>query len=403
MRNSFRAWMLPEGVVEALPDEATKLNALEQTALSTFSRWGYQLLRPPMMEYADTFIADDQDGDLTEQTIQFKDQKSGKQLGFRADITPQIARIDAHYLRTENVARYAYVGEVVRSYPTGHGGVRNPSITGVELLGSRSWQADVEIVSLLIEYLKRVQLPNFIIELGSIDIVAELLKAADIDEKYFSLFFDALSRKDNEKLIALCEQLALSETIQHDLCALTSLYGDREILRKANVQYRRYPMVISAIGALTQITEQLQANYPSVTFNFDLSDVHGYGYHNGLIFSAYVHGLWQSVARGGRYDGFGNDFGEESGFRPSIGFNCHLNLLARLVNLSPPKNRVIACHMGRVDEVQRLSIQRFLTKLRSKGDIVVCIFDDDIESTRTFTHEVVWEDQKWAVAALKTK
>ncbi len=138
MQNLFRTWMLPEGVVEALPAEAEKLNQLTQTALDGFARWGYQPLRPPIMEYADTFINHPHSDNLSAQTIQFKDPKSGRQLGLRADMTPQIARLDAHYLSTDKVARYAYAGELVRSYPTGRGSVRNPTVVGAELLGRKS-------------------------------------------------------------------------------------------------------------------------------------------------------------------------------------------------------------------------------------------------------------------------
>ncbi len=400
MHSVFRTWMLPEGVTEALPDDAFKLNTLEQTALSTFSQWGYQMIRPPMLEYADTFISGYHDSNLAEETIQFKDQKSGKQLGFRADITPQIARIDAHYLRTDKVARYSYVGEVVRSYPTGHGGSRNPNLAGVEMFGSSGWQSDVEIVSLLIEYFTRLKLRNFVIELGNVDVVAELLRSFDIDEKYYFMFFDALSKKDNEKIIALCKQSKLSPSEESDLCALTDLYGDFETLEKASLRYKCYPAVIKALEDLLLISKQLQTHYPSIKFTFDLSDVHGYGYHNGLIFSAYVDGVWQAIANGGRYDGFWNDFGENSDMRPSIGFNCDLNILSRLVDLHPRKERVIAFHIAELTEAQRMSVQPFLSSLRSDGDIVINIFDDEIEPVKQCTHRIVWEHQTWEVHAL---
>lgn len=397
MRNSFRTWMLPEGVVEALPDEAIKLNSLEQTALTTFSRWGYQPLRPPMMEYSDTFISDDRNGDLSEQTIQFKDQKSGKQLGFRADITPQIARIDAHYLKTDKVARYAYVGEVVRSYPTGHGSVRNPTVVGAELLGSSSTMADVEIVSLLIEYLKQIGLPSFVIELGNIDIAVALLKAVGVETAHFSLFFDALAKKDNEKLRTLCEKRGLSVTVIEQVNALTRFFGERETLDAAMSCFSAYDSVLAEIRHLADIADRLQSDYTDVKLVFDISDVRGYGYHNGLIFSAFVDGLWQSVARGGRYDGFGNHFGEATRQRASIGFNCHLNLLTRAMHLPKPVCRVIACDLNAVNDEQRGTLQQYLSALRDNGDTVVCLFDDAVAPVMDYTHQVAWQNGQWCV------
>lgn len=401
MDNHFRPWMLPEGVVEALPEEAGRLNVLEQAALSTFARWGYQPLRPPMLEYADTFIADDKDGKMTEQMIQFKDQKTGRQLGIRPDITLQIARIDAHYLPTDKVSRYAYSGEVVRSYPEGHGSARNPTVTGVELLGSSSWQADVEIVSLLIEYLKRVKLPTFTIALGNVDIVAELLKALSVEEKYFAQFFSALARKDSEKIATLSERCQLSATNRDELLHLPLMYGDAMVLKAATMHYQDYPQVLTEIKHLQRIADVLQKNYPDVDFSFDLSDVHGYGYHNGLIFSAYVSGLWQAVARGGRYDSSGNHFGEKRQSRASIGFNCHLNLLSRLVTLAKPTNRTIACHVGAMNEIQRVSFPHFVKSLREQGDVVIYTFDDATEANTKTTHQIVWREETWVVEPIK--
>lgn len=400
MDNSFRAWMLPEGVEEALPTEAIKLNILEQTALNTFMSWGYELLRPPMLEYADTFIADDNDGKLSEQMIQFKDQKTGKQLGLRPDITPQIARIDAHYLRTDKVARYAYSGEVVRSYPAGHGSARNPIVTGVELLGSQSWQADVEVVSLLIEYLQRLGLSRFTVALGNVDIVAELLKAFRIKEKYFDLFFDAFSRKDSEKLFDLCKKSHAANGAADELLILPLMYGGRNVLQTALKRYDCYPAVLSAVEHLQKIAKLLEKRYPGVNFSFDLSDVHGYGYHNGLIFSAYINGLWQAVARGGRYDSFGNSFGEKAQQRASIGFNCYLNLLSRVAAPAAPRHRVIACHLKDIDEIQQLSITRFIKQLHSQGDKVIQYFDDGTVPIMQCTHQIMWQNETWQVQPL---
>lgn len=396
MRNQFRTWMLPEGVVEALPTEAEKLNRLTQIALDSFARWGYQPLRPPIMEFADTFIAGNHNDNLVAQTIQFKDQKSGKQLGFRADMTPQIARIDAHYLSTDKVARYAYAGELVRSYPAGHGSARNPSVIGAELLGSDSRQADIEIVSLLIDFLNKIELPKVIIELGNVDIVVELLSALGIDDSQYPLLFEALATKDKERLHELAQRNTLTSAQANSLSSLTQFYGDSHTLVTVAENFASYPAVIREINHLQDITQTLQARYPDSIFHMDLADVHGYGYHNGLIFSAYVDGVWQAIARGGRYDGFGNDFHEKATVRPSTGFSCWLNLISPLIAEQPNHARVIACALSDSDDSSELN--QFVANLRAQGDIVIAVFTDSKHSTeqgnqgqpnRECTHEII--------------
>lgn len=389
MRSSLRAWMLPEGVVEALPRDAEKLNQLEQTALSTFARWGYLPLRPPMMEYADTFVGGEFSDNLAAQTIQFKDQKSGKQLGFRADITPQIARIDAHYLKTHRVARYAYTGEVVRSYPTGHGSARNPSVVGAELLGSGSHQADIEIVSLLIEYLRNIQLPEMIIELGNVDIAVELLRCLGVSELQYPLFFEALATKDTERLSLLANRNEVADASQ--LLLLTQLYGDLSTIAIAEEHFAASPSVLLEIQRLKTIAEQLQKSYRETNFHVDFSDVHGYGYHNGLIFAAYVKGVWQAVARDGRYDSFGRHLADSA--RPSTGFSCDLNLLAGLVKDPVATHRVIVCHHDVSDE----KLAHYIRELRKQGDVVVCVFDDGVDCDIVCSHEIIQTANAFAV------
>lgn len=400
MLNSFRTWMLPEGVVEALPDEAVTLNRLEQTAISTFARWGYELLRPPMMEYADTFTGNDANDNLIEQTIQFKDQKSGKQLGFRADITPQIARIDAHYLQTDKVARYAYTGEVVRSYPAGHGRLRNPSVAGVELLGSSSQQADIEIVSLLIDYLTELQLPDFMIGLGNVDIVATLLRSLSVSEAKYPLFFDAFSKKDTEKLTTLAVQAQLTAVDTELLVKLTQLYGDSAVLDEAHELLAAHQLVLAELEKLAAITHQIQHLYPAVRLHVDLSDVHGYGYHNGLIFAAYASGVWQPIARGGRYDSFGNHFGENANVRPSTGFSCDLNLLAGLVAADTVSQRIIAYRLSDVDDFELQQLTEAVRQLRQQGDTVIQLFDETGISRTAFTHQLVRDGVGFSVSEI---
>lgn len=395
MNNSFRTWMLPEGVVEALPEEAEKLNTLTQTALTTFSRWGYQPLRPPIMEYADTFVGGERSDNLVEQTIQFKDQKSGKQLGFRADITPQIARIDAHYLKTDKVARYAYAGEVVRSYPTGHGSARNPTVIGAELLGSSSREADIEIVSLLIAFLGRLALPRLTVELGNIDIIVELLSQAGLDESQFSHFFEALAIKDKERLLKLSERNDLAPAFGELLVSLTQLYGDVDTLSEAETLFADYPAVLAEIHRLHAISNALSEQHADVIFHIDLADVHGYGYHNGLIFSAYVNGAWKAIARGGRYDSFGNNFSENNEVRPSTGFSCDLSLLSPLLSAPKHSGRMIACEaLGNSPE-----LTQFIAELRENGDTVIQQFDDGSTSNREMAYRIVKTTDAFAVVA----
>lgn len=375
----FRPWMLPEGVTESLLAETKQIDFLEKQAVSLFLSWGYQRVRPPMIEYLESLVGSRNNEDLSEQTIQFKDQASGKLLGIRADITPQIARIDAHYLPTDKISRYAYVGDVVRFYPTGYGNLRNPTMAGIELFGSASWQADAEVVSLLIDYLNQVGVHGFVIDLGNVDIIHEILKAHQVTSKQH-IFYDALLKKDKAEITRLAEDFAISKTGTDTLLSLLTLNGGEAVFPTAKSLFSNYSAVIKIIEKLEKTYNYLREFSANTQINIDLAEVRGYGYHNGLVFAAYQAGEWQSLARGGRYDQVG--WKKE---RSAIGFSCNLNILSRLIDDKQIEIKKIKCDLPMTPELAAV------IKGYRQTDIVVHDVGDNT-ANMLFTHALYKDD-----------
>jgi len=111
-------WLLPEYIQDMLPDEAWRVERMRAQFLDLMRGHGYQLVAPPLLEYAESLLLDDsRDVDL--RTFKLVDQLSGRTLALRADITPQVARIDAHLLNRQGVARLCYAGSVLHTQPVG--------------------------------------------------------------------------------------------------------------------------------------------------------------------------------------------------------------------------------------------------------------------------------------------
>ncbi len=87
-------WLLPEGIEEVLPAEASRLEVLRRQVLDLFESWGYRQVMTPMIEYIESLLVGT-GHDLDLQTFKLIDQISGRLMGVRADMTPQVARIDA--------------------------------------------------------------------------------------------------------------------------------------------------------------------------------------------------------------------------------------------------------------------------------------------------------------------
>ena len=349
------AWLLPEYIEDILPPYARQAESLRRRLLDLFDTYGYELVWPPMMEYLDSLLTGTA-GDLDLKTFKVVDALSGRMMGVRADITPQMARIDAHLLNRQGVARLCYAGSVLHTQPDGLLAAREPYQVGAELFGHAGIEADREILSLLLASLRTARLGQFRVSLGHVGLFRALSAAAGVTRATERPLFRALRSKDVPALAQLTHDL--SEPWRNAFLVLPELYGDPTVIFEAREQLPGVPGVIRALDDLAALME----NHPGTDFAVDLSDLRGFGYHTGVVFSAYVGGQAQSVAVGGRYDGTGAVFGRA---RPATGFSLDLRRL--LLSLPEPRLRtgILAPLAGAPGLEERVA------ELRAGGERVV--------------------------------
>src|SRR5213593_3466722 len=148
----MRKWVLPEYIEDVLPPEAERIEQLRRTLLDHFREHGYRLVQPPLVEHLDSLLTGT-GHDLELQTFKVIDPLSGRLLGVRADITPQVARIDAHLLNESGATRLCYAGSVLRTMTAVPGATREVFQVGAELFGEPGIDGDREVVTLLISSL----------------------------------------------------------------------------------------------------------------------------------------------------------------------------------------------------------------------------------------------------------
>src|SRR5699024_11792889 len=168
-------WLLPEGVQEVLPPESWRLETARRKLLDLYWRWGYELIRPPLIEYLDSLLTGAGD-DLDLQTFKLVDQLNGRTMGVRSDMTTQAARIDAHRATQPSTARYCYIGSILRARPEEPGGSRSPLLLGEETFGAAGTEGDLEIVSLMLETLALMGVDNATLDLGHVAIYRGLVQ-----------------------------------------------------------------------------------------------------------------------------------------------------------------------------------------------------------------------------------
>lgn len=320
-------WLLPEGIEEMPPAQAERLERMRRSLLDQFHSWGYQLVLTPFIEYVESLlVGTGREMDL--QTFKIVDQISGRMLGIRADMTPQVARIDACRLKQDVPTRLCYMGTVLHTRSQGFGGNRSPLQLGAELYGHAGAESDVEVMALAVATLECAGIKNVHLDLGHVGIYRTLMRELDLDEEQQAEFFDALQRKDIPGIDQFLNDHKISGAQHNMLVALPQLNGDRNVLARARkVLAAAGADVINAIDDLEKIADLAEKRMPNVSLNFDIAELRGYQYQTGVVFAAYVPGYGQEVARGGRYDEIGAAFGRA---RPATGFSADLKTLLQL-------------------------------------------------------------------------
>jgi ATP phosphoribosyltransferase regulatory subunit len=307
-------WLLPEYIEDILPAEAMRIEQLRRKVLDLFFRKKYELVMPPLLEYMDSLLTGT-GHDLELRTFKVVDQLSGRMMGVRADITPQVARIDAHLLNRKGVTRLCYCGSVLHTRPAAPGATREPIQIGAEMYGEAGVAADVEMLELLCEALELAGARNVRIDIGHVAVFRAI--AGKIARDQESELFEALQRKDVPALNSLTKKLPAK--VREALLLLPNLYGGVEVLDEADKRLPRIAEVTKALATLRRLAKACK--FPA---SFDLAELRGYHYHSGVVFDAYCDGVTGAVARGGRYDEVGKAFGRA---RAATGFSIDLRSL----------------------------------------------------------------------------
>jgi ATP phosphoribosyltransferase regulatory subunit len=384
---SKRRWLLPESVADALPREAARIEALRRRLLDEFSAQGYELVIPPLLEYADSLLAADH-GDLDLRTFKLVDQMSGRGLGVRADTTPQVARIDAHMLNRTGVARLCYCGSVLHTLPASFAATREPLQLGAELYGHAGLEADIEIVGLLVETLRLAGIAGARLDFGHAGIFHALRAQAGLDGENGRELLTAMQGKDVPTLQALLADVG--EPWRSALLALPDLHGDNRVLADAVQRLPATPEITAALDDL----QRMAAAFADAAPGFDLADLRSYDYHTGVVFAAFQSGRGQDLARGGRYDHVGEVFGRA---RPATGFSADLHALYHAGRSRAAPAGAIWAPVAGDDPV----LEAMVVELRHQGEQVIRALSEEngLPSALHCDRRLIWCDGQWRVDA----
>lgn len=359
-------WLLPDGVEDILPEQASRIESLRRRLLDLYAAWGYELVIPPLIEYTDSLLIG-LGADVDLMTFKVIDQLTGRTMGIRADITPQTARIDAHSLKRDGVSRLCYASHVLYTKPKSPLGTRSPLQAGVEMYGESGLDADIEVVSLLLATLERAGLKRLNIDVGHVGIFRALVAEANLSETQQTEFLALLQSKAIADINTWVDSAKLGDSTSRMMKALPTLAGSSDVLQQAAKIFTGAPTsVLAALQDLEEVAEVIQRRYPAAELYFDLSELRGYHYHTGLVFAAFAPGYGAALAKGGRYDRVGEVFGR---VRAATGFDVDVMALDRMLDrVKAERGAIFAPFTDDQGQWQAIS------DLRQQGEVVVCGF-----------------------------
>jgi len=313
-------WQLPEGIDELTGDQAITFEQSRRDLLDLYQSWGYEVVVPPMIEFAETLVLNSKS--IDEKTFKFLDSISGKMLGVHSDITPQIARIDSKRSKSERVDRYCYINAILQTKADDFYASRSPIQAGAELYGFNGIDADIEVINLMIESLALMRLKGITLSLGNTSIFNALCDSANLKAKDASNLRDIFRRKSIPDLSSFLKNNQIEESDKFK--ALISLDGSETVLDKASSVFKDIPLALSAIDDLRKLYTFFKDR--NINLMFDLGEVKAYEYHDGVVFAAYHESFSKALAQGGRYSSLTKSFGSS---RDATGFSFDLKFLVQ--------------------------------------------------------------------------
>jgi ATP phosphoribosyltransferase regulatory subunit len=385
------AWVLPDHIADVLPSEARHIEELRRELLDTARGYGYELVMPPMLEHLESLLTGTGEA-LDLQTFKLVDQLSGRMLGLRADTTPQVARIDAHLLNRQGIARLCYCGPVLHTRPDRPHATREPLQFGAEIYGHAGLEADLEALQLALDCLKATKVGALTVDMADARIVRSLLSGVGLDAAGLAQVHAALAAKDATELAALAS--GFPKAAREALLALIGLYGDAKVLAEAAKVLPRTPAIAQGLEHL----QWLARHVGGARVSFDLADLRGYAYYSGLRFGIYTPGASDALVRGGRYDEVGAVFGRN---RPAVGFSLDVRELVGVAARPPLKAAIRAPWLDTGPDATEL--RAAIAGLRREGETVVCVLPghesevDEFHCDRELARDAAG---RWAVRAL---
>ena len=372
----------PEGTKDYLFEECALKRRVENQTRNLFKSMGYSRLITPGLEFYDVFHQNSLYF-AQEELCKLTDNK-GRLVVLRPDSTVPIARVVATRLKEATLPlRLYYTQPVYHFTPSLKGRSTEVNQTGIELIGSSSRMADIEVISAALAVLKSVgNTVNYSLELGNIQIFKELMLRLNATPSQKEEIRTLIEAKNYPALNDVLDKLG-DHKITNALRKLPTLFGGEEVFDRAADIFRD--------ERITEILENMRELYhtvrdldPDGRIIIDLGLVNKTDYYTGLVIKGYLEGYGEEVLSGGRYDKLLAEFGYDI---PAVGMAVNVDAVANVIGKKNPPVHTPPDVLLFAESGQEGNAVRKAEKLRAEGLCVEHSLLSDAESALDYARE----------------
>ncbi len=343
--------LLPTGLKDLLPPEAEEEARITTLLLAGFHNFGYNRVKPPLVEFEDSLLAAGPGQSLAQNTFRLMDPVSQKMMGVRADTTAQIARIAGSRLKDmPRPLRLSYAADVLRINASQLRTERQFCQVGCELIGASKSQNDVESCLIALKGLYDLGIENLSIDLTIPALIDTLLSSYKIDQQGQMEIENLLQKRDRDGLEALNNKISKPLTSLLDCSGLAEqAIAD---LKKAKLPKEAKATIKSLDEVYQGLKEALKVyGMNNVNITIDLIERRGFAYQSGISFTIFAPQVRGELGRGGRYRLSKNT--EEQ----ATGFTLYMDSVRQAVNMDDTQERRAVDAETSLDEIKKLQDQ----------------------------------------------
>ena len=384
-----------KGTCDLSTEEMRRFRFIEGAFRDSCVKWGYQEVRTPTIEYLHLFTST---GTLTpgklSKVYSFLDWDgwSGERIVLRPEGTIPTVRLYIDNLADKKLARLFYVINTFVFEETGKEN-REKWQCGVELIGADSISADVELIALSLEVLKKLGLENIELKLSHAGLIRALLTGFGLSPEEQGKVFDQILDGD----VAVLSRLkAETPDLARLLTPLLDMKGENAgFLRNLKTLFgSTLPEFIPVLDNFIGVVDLLTAM--GLKYRIDIASGRGFEYYTGMIFQLFDGDT--KLGGGGRYDALIPLMGGKN--TPASGFALQMNHLMEIIAMPPSKateaNKVLITISGGKPNVVK-SAYNITDSLREAGFITSIQVDNENKADFKWIIEVNDKSPEFAI------